>query len=204
MPAPSNPLTIYTIGHSNIKIEVFINLLRHYGINCVVDVRSQAFSRYFPAYNEDRLKAALQEAGMYYLNFNRDFGPRHYDCLDADGLVVFERVMAGEGFLASASRILRGLEHGYGIVLMGTMAEPMICHRFSLLGRYFSQRGLQVLHILKEGQTVPHRVLEQQMVKDYLTRHKLPHVAELFDHYTPQDQVADAYRLKNREIGFRC
>ena len=34
-------------------------------------------------------------------------------------------------------------------------------------------------------------------------RPKLPEIDELFGTYTVEDQLYDAYRLKNKEIGFR-
>lgn len=194
---------IYTIGHSNLSADEFLRLLRRERINCVVDVRSRPDQRYFPQFNEDRLADFLAHRAVYHLSFCADFGPRAYDCLDADGLVDFERAVHRPAFQRAAARILQGLDMGFRIVLMGAVAEPLDCHRFSLLGRYFHESGLCVRHFLRNGALVTHAELERRMVADYVRHHKLSPVTSLFDAYTEARQRADAYRLKNREIGFR-
>ena len=40
-------MEIYTIGHTNYSIEQFIDLIRHYNINCVVDVGSNSFFKIY-------------------------------------------------------------------------------------------------------------------------------------------------------------
>ena len=59
--------------------------------------------------------------------------------------------------------------------------------------------------ILKDATISSHEALEQEMIRDYLhsRRPLLPNIDELFGTYTAEDQRRDAYRLKNKEIGFR-
>lgn len=42
---------LFTIGHSNQSQEEFLAMLRRYGIDCVVDVRSVPASKYSPQFN---------------------------------------------------------------------------------------------------------------------------------------------------------
>ena len=88
---------------------------------------------------------------------------------------------------------------------MCSEADPLECHRFSLVGRYYHEEGLDVNHILKDATISSHETLEQEMIKNYLHSRKplLPNIDELFGTYTAEDQRRDAYRLKNKEIGFR-
>jgi hypothetical protein len=48
-------------------------------------------------------------------------------------------------FVQSAARVVRGLAAGYGVVLMCAEADPLMCHRFCLLGRYFQHIGVEVV-----------------------------------------------------------
>ena len=81
----------------------------------------------------------------------------------------------------------------------------MECHRFALVARYFHEHGVEVFHILKDASAVSHHSLEQKMVDTYLRakRPVLAQVDELFGTYNAEQQLQDAYRLKNKEIGFR-
>ena len=57
-------MTIYTIGHSNIVSERFVDLLRLHLIQLLVDTRSQPYSRYAPQFNREPFNASLESAGI--------------------------------------------------------------------------------------------------------------------------------------------
>ena len=57
---------IYTVGHSNYKIEYFIQLLKKNSITAVYDVRSVPYSRYAPQFNQGSIKKYLESAGIEY------------------------------------------------------------------------------------------------------------------------------------------
>ena len=88
---------------------------------------------------------------------------------------------------------------------MCSEANPLECHRFSLVSRYFYDNGLDVQHILKDGELASHEVLEKEMIDEYLhsKKPKLADIDQLFGSYTAEDQRCDAYRLKNKEIGYK-
>ncbi|SHJ80226.1 DUF488 domain-containing protein [Paramaledivibacter caminithermalis] len=67
---------LYTIGHSNLTTENFVKLLRKYGVNCVVDVRSTPYSKFTPQFNEMELKNFFNQNGVYYIGMGREFGAR--------------------------------------------------------------------------------------------------------------------------------
>ncbi len=58
---------IYTIGHGARKAEDFLALLKRYGIEYLVDVRFQPFSRYHPQFSQQNLKSFLEENGIRYV-----------------------------------------------------------------------------------------------------------------------------------------
>jgi hypothetical protein len=60
-------MTIYTIGHSNVAVEGFVDLLRLQLIQMLVDTRSQRHTRYAPQFNRKPLKTWLDYAEIAYL-----------------------------------------------------------------------------------------------------------------------------------------
>ena len=50
---------IKTIGHSNHPIERFVELLKSGGVDELVDVRSQPWSRRYPQFGRERLAQTL-------------------------------------------------------------------------------------------------------------------------------------------------
>ena len=50
---------LFTLGHSTLPIERFIALLRTYGIERLVDIRTVPRSRHNPQFNGDALADAL-------------------------------------------------------------------------------------------------------------------------------------------------
>ena len=69
-------LTIYTVGHSSHPIEAFVDLLRQHGIERLVDVRSQPYSRWNPQFNRETLATALAEAQIDYIDLGHSLGGR--------------------------------------------------------------------------------------------------------------------------------
>lgn len=198
-------LRLYTIGHSSQSLEEFLTLLQRHGINCVVDVRSVPASKYAPQFNEESIKTFLKLHGIQYLPFGNEFGARRTDCINDEGQVDFEVAVTTPLFQQGVKRLMKGLERGFCIALMCSEADPLECHRFSLVSRYFHNQGIEVFHILKDANLASQGEVEKRMVNDFLHSRKyhLAEVDELFGTYTTEDQLKDAYRLKNKEIGYK-
>ena len=196
---------LYTIGHSNLLLNDFISLIQKYEINCIVDVRSVPASKYAPQFNQNELKWLLKQHGVQYLHFGKEFGARRTDCLDDEGQVNFECAIKTQAFLHGVERIRHGLQMGYHIALMCSEANPIECHRFSLVSRFFHEHGVDVQHILKDGTTLNHEAVEKEMISELVHSRKyhLAEVDQLFGTYTENEQRRDAYHMKNKEIGFR-
>lgn len=200
-----NKYRLYSVGHSNQSQEVFLELLKSHDVNCIVDVRSVPASKYTPQFNMEPLKWFLKSHDIQYLHFGEEFGARRTDCLDADHQVNFELAVETPNFKHGVERLMKGLEKGFSISLMCSEANPLECHRFSLVSRYFYDNGLDVQHILKGAELASHKSLEEEMIAEFIRSRKyhVPEVDELFGSYTSENQRRDAYRQKNREIGFR-
>ncbi len=91
---------IYTVGHSTHSIEYFITLLKLRDVNCIVDVRSLAASRFNPQYNKKSLKASLEQHRIKYFHFAEPFGARQTDpdLLNEVGQVDFKKIRASDKF----------------------------------------------------------------------------------------------------------
>src|SRR5215469_6354759 len=63
------PVTIWTVGHSNRSIEQFIELLASQKIQLLADVRRFPGSRRLPHFNSENLSKSLTEIGIDYVHF---------------------------------------------------------------------------------------------------------------------------------------
>lgn len=196
---------LYSIGHSSQSLEDFFNLLAVHGVNCVIDVRSVPASKYSPQFNQESLKYFLKSHEVQYLHFGDEFGARRTDCLDENEQVDFEKAVETPLFKKGVERVMKGLEKGFRIAFMCSEADPLECHRFSLVSRYFYECGIDVQHILKDASLASQADLEKEMIASFLHSRKyhLSEVDYLFGSYTEEEQRKDAYRLKNKEIGYK-
>ena len=203
--------TLYTIGHSNQSMDEFLLMLQKMQIQALVDVRSVPASKYTPQFNKEPLQAVLRRHGITYLPFAEEFGARRTDAMDEDGKVDFEKAATTEAFLRGTQRVLNGLEKGYRITLMCSEAQPLECHRFALVSRWFYEHGVDVQHIVhnEEGEvvTIPHKTLQDEMVAEYVRKKKIPQVQppDMFGETecTKEQQIVLAYRQKNKEIAYQ-
>ena len=197
-----NKPIIYTVGHSTHQINYFLELLKEYGVTCLIDVRSVAASSYNPQYNKEPLTNYLKKNGIQYLHFAEEFGARHNDpdLLDDEGKVDFERVRKSWAFKNGVERIWQGLDKGFVISLMCSESEPFDCHRFSMVSIALDKDGFDVKHIMKDKTLKSNDDLENQLLKKY--DKKLPKPDMFNPNVTLDDQLKEAYRLKNKEIGF--
>lgn len=192
---------IFTIGHSTHDIEYFVDLLKNYGVNCLIDVRSSPFSRIAPQFNKPVLSSTLKNNNILYAHFEKEFGARHTrpSLLDEDGKVDFGKVRETNAFKQGVQRLKDGLDLGYKIALMCSEADPFDCHRFSMISYQLVKEGMVVNHILQNGDVVENSELEDQLLKKYYK--KLPQ-STLFETVTRDMQVEVAYRLRGKAIAF--
>jgi uncharacterized protein (DUF488 family) len=69
--------TVFTIGHSTRTLAEFIEMLRAYGVERVVDVRSIPRSRHNPQFNQETLRRHLRAARIGYVHLQKLGGLRH-------------------------------------------------------------------------------------------------------------------------------
>jgi len=193
--------TIYTIGHSVHPAAYFLELLQAYHVNCLVDVRSMAASRFNPQYNKPQLEAFLSQNNISYFHLHEEFGARQKDLalLDEIGRVDFDKVRAGAAFQKGISFLRQKAEERTSTVLMCAEADPLSCHRFAMISVAL-KKDFRVAHILKDKTLLENEMLEEELLKKFAK--KLPKLS-LFDFIDHDERLQAAYRLLNNQIGYR-
>ena len=186
---------LYTIGHSNHKIEYFMDLLKLHEIGIIVDVRSVPYSRYCSQFDKIILSAALKEVDIQYEFLGKELGARPDDpaCYEG-GCVNFEWIVRRKEFKSEVQRFLASIER-YSVALMCTEKEPLDCHRTILICRYLKEHNLGIKHILEDGTTEDHHDAELRLVK------MLKIEPTLFEpDLTESDLIEQAYYQQSQKI----
>lgn len=195
---------IFTIGHSTLKTDEYLRLLREHLVDCIVDVRSTPYSRFAPQYNREELKPFLLQNKICYIFMGVEFGARRTDAslYSAQGVLDFEKTAKSRLFLEGIQRINKGTKDGFIIALMCTEKNPVECHRSILVSRSLRESGYEVCHILHDGKIQSQEMLERELV-DTLFPNRLQ--GSLFDEgnvLSFSEYLSKAYRLQNQRIGY--
>lgn len=148
-------MKLFSIGHSNATIEAFLDLLRRNEISVLVDTRSQPYSRYTAHFNREALKQALTEMGIEYVYLGRQIGgrPEGEEFYFQTGKVDYDLVAESEIYLAGIEQLLK-LGQQRRVAFMCAEADYKHCHRYWLITKTLTRRGIEVEHILHSGESV--------------------------------------------------
>ncbi|RPH35405.1 DUF488 domain-containing protein [bacterium] len=159
-PADNGPVQIWTVGHSTLGPEGFLELLRSHQIARLADVRRFPGSRRYPHFNEQPLRELLGTSGIAYHSF-RDLGGRRTPRPDSqntgwrnESFRGYADFMVTEEFLRGVSR-LQELARTGRTAIMCAEALWWRCHR-GLIADYLKASGLEVCHITGPGISTPH------------------------------------------------
>jgi uncharacterized protein (DUF488 family) len=145
---------VHTLGHSRHTIERFIELAKSHGVDLIVDVRGQPFSRFDPHFNRERFKTALTAAGIGYEWRGEALSgrPKSREFYGPDGGVLWEKLQSWPALHAGLDEVL-DLAHGASIALVCAEEDPLNCHRRFLLTAPLERLGAEVVHIRSDGRT---------------------------------------------------
>jgi uncharacterized protein (DUF488 family) len=144
-------MRVFTIGHSNRSIVDFVGLLRSFGVEKVVDIRTIPRSRHNPQFNQDSLRSFLKNKRIGYQLVKELGGLRH---AKKDSVNVgwknlsfrgFADYMGSEDFEKGLSKLQR-ISRKKVVAFMCAEAVPWRCHR-SLVADALSVKGWKVYHI---------------------------------------------------------
>ncbi len=145
-------LTILTIGHSTHPIDEFIALLKEYGIEQLVDVRTVPKSRHVPQFNSEALASALNKQGIAYVHLKTLGGLRH---AKKDSVNTGWRNASFRGY----ADYMATAEFAQGMDRLVYLAKAWRCHR-SLVGDALLVRGVAVEDIMSATSVRPHKLTE--------------------------------------------
>ena len=127
--------------------------LKEQGIEFVVDVRSQPYSRYQPEFSKNALAQHLARAGLHYIFMGDQLGGRPQDptCYTENGNVDYGECRRRDFFQEGIKRLLTACERGYSLALLCSEGNPANCHRSGLIGSELDDCGVQVFHLMPDG-----------------------------------------------------
>ena len=199
-------MEIYTIGHSNYTVERLIDMLKHYNINCVVDIRGTPYSKYNIQFDKETIRYTLSKAGFIYIYMAKELEAKRINkqSYNEEGYSDFEKVIKENEFIEGIERLKNGCNKGYKIALLGAMQEPIRCHRSILVGRALRENGFNVKHILDDYSIASQEDIEQMLLDKYFSNRNQMTIDDLIGNsLTREEMIQEGYRLANKEIGYR-
>ncbi len=155
---------IWTIGHSSMAIDEFIGLLQKSEIDLVVDVRTAPYSRFANQFNKPDLTYALERAGIDYRYEGQRLGgrpndptcyrneeiPDHAERADFLKLVDYEAVAQKDWFRQALTKVIDDSAR-HNVALVCSEEDPFECNRHRLIASALDERGIEVIHIRRRG-----------------------------------------------------
>ncbi|WP_434605968.1 DUF488 domain-containing protein [Pseudomonas sp. D2-30] len=147
--------SFYTIGHSTRTLEQFVDIVKSFGVEMIVDVRTVPRSRTNPQYNLDTLPALLERYGLKHEQIRQLGGLRKKSRIVADEVNGFweNRSFHNYADYALSDEFEAGLDHllvhGQTLKCAIMCAEALWwrCHR-RIITDYLLLRDVDVFHIL--------------------------------------------------------
>ncbi len=194
---------IYTIGYTAFNIIDFVKVLKKYDIKCLIDVRSTPKSNYYKDFDDTNIKNTLSTNNIIYRNYKKEFGARQDDMnFYCNGYLDFEKFSKSQQFNEGIEKIKKAQEMGYGVCLMCAEKDPINCHRTVLIGRNLDKKGFKVEHILADETTCTQKNIDNRLLNKYFpNRNQLSIFGS--DNLSDEENLEIAYKMKNKEIGFR-
>ena len=192
-------LTIFTVGHSNHSLDIFIGLLKSHKIDVLVDVRSKPFSRFSPQFNKEGLEKAVKASSIRYLFLGRELGGRPQDSefYDNQGFVLYSRIAESPLFHEGIDRLIKGIKT-YRVAVMCGEENPANCHRRLLIGRVLAKRGVSVRHI--RGDSTVHD--EDELAQEAYGRTGEQAQLSLFEsnEEVPEQRPGSAFDIRQKAV----
>lgn len=155
--------TLYTIGHSNHALEVFLALLKAHEINQIIDVRTIPKSRLFPWFNQEALSRTLHQCDIIYVHLKELGGLRKTSKTSINtawknlSFRGFADYMQTQDFINGLHKLNILLDAVPRTAIMCAEAVPWRCHR-SLIADAEIANGIIVYDILNTRPAKEHKI----------------------------------------------
>jgi uncharacterized protein (DUF488 family) len=162
--------TIWTIGHSNRSIEVFVEMLQSFQIETLVDVRQFPGSKKYRQFNKEELQLTLQQNNIIYIHMIELGGRRkpdpesHNTAWKHPAFRAYADYMETDAF-NNAIHQLENTASTSSTAYMCSEAVWWSCHR-SLISDHLKAKGWKVLHIMDAGKAKEHPYTSAARVVD--------------------------------------
>ena len=164
------PCSVWTVGHSTRSLGELIDVLRRYGVEAVVDVRTVPRSRTNPQFNRDELQTKLPEAGIDYIHA-KDLGGLRKPLNDSpnsawenESFRGFADYMQTEGFEQALGRLI-DQARSKPTAIMCAETLPWRCHR-SLIADALLIRGFEIIEIFDAAKSQLHKLTSFAVVRE--------------------------------------
>ena len=131
-----------------------------------------------------------------------------------EGYLDFEKVRKTSLFNCGIGRVEDGIDKGFNIALMCTEKDPIDCHRTILIAPKFygkgngiaqtcAQAGYEVKNILENGGIQTQEDIENRLLDIYFPNRMQVTIFEVLgDKKSDSQLIKEAYKLRNRDIGY--
>ena len=163
-------VTVYTVGHSNRRIDEFIELLKSHQIEVLLDVRKLPGSTKYPHFNQDQLSLSLSSAGIGYVHL-KELGGRRKPNKDSINTIWKNKSFQAYADYMDTAEFHQGieilLEHAdkQRAAIMCSEALWWRCHR-ALIADYLKSIGIDVYHIMSTTTTQLHPFTSAARIRD--------------------------------------
>jgi len=131
---------VYLIGHGNMQLNVFLEILKEKKVDTLVDVRSIPFSRHVPYFNKNKLKEYLSKNDIDYVYMGSILGGRHPE--------GFNKYMDSQEFQKGIAILQEGI-NGSRAAIMCSEIDYTKCHRRFIASK-LADEGFDVEDISKK------------------------------------------------------
>ena len=145
-------MIVFTIGHSNLPLGSFIELLKQHAISTVADVRSQPFSSYNPQFNQNNLANHLELNHINYKSLGNKLGghPRNRTLYYLKGSPDYSRIEQSQLYQQGISELIQ-IVREKKVAIMCSESNFRECHRYHLIAKTLVLHGIEVKHIQSDG-----------------------------------------------------
>lgn len=146
-------INLFSIGHGNKDVSVFIKELQSFNIEYVIDIRSFPSSKWNRQFNKNNIESALRQFSIKYVYMGKQLGglPADENCYRIDRTVDYSKMKEADFFKAGISRLKTAHEKKIKAALMCSESKPEQCHRSKLIGVQLHECGIAIEHIVGVG-----------------------------------------------------
>jgi len=132
-------MKIFSLGTSKRSIEEFLDILKFYQIQTVIDVRRWPTSKLFPHFKKENLEKFLNEKKINYLHFDKLGGYR------GGGYEAYTKTKEFKEALKDLIKISKTKN----VAIICAEKLPWKCHR-AFIARVLEKKGIEVIHIMEK------------------------------------------------------